>query len=77
MNLDFQPLGRVLLLFGGWLLAIGLALLWLPKVPWLGRLPGDIAIRRDGFSLYFPFTSGLVLSALLSVVAWLIGRFHR
>jgi hypothetical protein len=55
------------------------ALVWLGVFRWLrlGRLPGDIAIQRDGFSLYFPITTMLLLSALVSGVAWLIGALRR
>ncbi|WP_255574840.1 DUF2905 domain-containing protein [Caldovatus aquaticus] len=62
------------------LIGLGLAivligLLWplLAKLG-LGRLPGDILIRRDGFTFYFPLTTGLLLSALLSLILWLLRR---
>jgi hypothetical protein len=70
-------LGRALLLFGIVLSTVGLLVLWSPKVPWIGRLPGDIAIRRDGFSFYFPLTSCLLASVVVSVVLWLISRFRQ
>lgn len=73
---DLHPLGRALLLIGAILAACGALLLTMPKVPWLGRLPGDILIQRDGFSFYFPLASCLVASLLLSVILWLIGRFR-
>jgi hypothetical protein len=62
------------------LIGLGLALL-LAGLVWpvlaklgLGRLPGDITIRRDGFSFYFPLMTSLVVSALLSLVLWLLRR---
>lgn len=76
MSPEVQPLGRTLLLMGLLLSAIGAMLLWGPRVPWLGRLPGDIAIRREHFSFYFPLATSLLLSLVLSVVLWLIGRFR-
>ncbi|MBI3996399.1 MAG: DUF2905 domain-containing protein [Candidatus Omnitrophica bacterium] len=77
MSPDLQPFGRAVLMLGLCLVGIGVLLLVGPRIPWLGRLPGDIAIRRDGFSFYFPLTSCLLLSALLSVVLWLINRFRH
>jgi len=59
-------LGLLLLLV---LLLVGLAWPWLSKLP-LGRLPGDITIERENFSFYFPLTTGLLLSALLSLLLW-------
>jgi hypothetical protein len=63
-----------------WLLVFLLAFLlfnglsaWLRKIG-LGRLPGDISIQRPGFSFYFPLTSGLLVSAGLSLVLWLLRR---
>jgi len=48
---------------------VGLALMG--KMPFLGRLPGDIRIQRDGFVFYFPLTSMLIVSALLSLILWI------
>jgi len=72
---DLQPLGRALIFFGVILTSFGLILLLAPKVPWLGRLPGDILIQREQFSFYFPLTSCLLASLLLSLLLWLTGRF--
>ncbi len=77
MSPNFQPLGRALLLVGVLLIGVGGFLLWGPKLPWLGRLPGDIAIRRDGFSFYVPLTSSLIVSALISLVLWVMSRFRQ
>ena len=44
---------------------------------WIGHLPGDIAIRRDHFSFYFPITTCLVFSVLISLVLWVVGAFRR
>jgi len=44
------------------------------KVPWLGRLPGDIHIRRDGFSFYFPLGTSILLSIVLTLVLSLLTR---
>jgi hypothetical protein len=60
---------RALIVAGIVLLAIGLAWPWLSKLP-LGRLPGDLRIEREGFSLYFPLASGLLISAVISLILW-------
>lgn len=75
MNPDLQPLGRALIFFGVVLTGFGVVLLLAPKVPWLGRLPGDILIQREQFSFYFPLTSCLLASVLLSLLFWGVGRF--
>lgn len=63
-----------LLLVTGLLLA-GLGVLWL-SVPWLGRLPGDIAVERGNWRFYFPLGTCIVLSIVLSLVIWLVRRFN-
>ncbi len=52
----------------------GIALSAMERVPWLGRLPGDILIRRENFTFYFPFTSCLLVSAVLSLFFYLFRR---
>ncbi|MBC7224595.1 MAG: DUF2905 domain-containing protein, partial [Anaerolineae bacterium] len=54
---------------------VGLGFLVVGKVPYLGRLPGDIRIEREGFSCYFPIVTMLVLSLLLTVVLNVVLRF--
>ena len=77
MTSDFHPLSRVLIVAGLVLVGAGLWLLAGPALPRLGRLPGDIAIRRDHVSFYVPLTSCLLASGLLSLIFWLIGRFRQ
>ena len=60
---------RLLILLGLLLLLVGLAWPWLSKLP-LGRLPGDITIERENFSFYFPLTTGLLVSILLTLLLW-------
>ena len=66
-------MGRSLVIVGLLLVAIGLAWPWLSKLG-LGRLPGDIRIERDGYSFFFPLTSGLLVSILISLVLWVIRK---
>jgi hypothetical protein len=64
---------RMLILLGVLVLSIGLAWPWVSRLP-LGRLPGDFSIDRPGFKLYFPLVTCLLLSALISLIAWLFRR---
>lgn len=67
---------RWLIVAGLVLLALGLLLHAVPGIPALGRLPGDLRIERDGFRLYVPITSCVLVSALLSAVFWIGGRLR-
>jgi hypothetical protein len=66
-------MNRLLIVAGLILLVIGLAWPWLERIG-LGRLPGDIVIRREGFSLYFPIVTCILVSAILSLLFWLFRR---
>ncbi len=68
-------LGRSLMVMGVILIAAGLLVSFAPKLPtWLGRLPGDITIKRDNFSFHFPLATCLIISAILSFIMWLLRR---
>lgn len=60
---------RLLILLGLLLLLAGVAWPWLSKLPF-GRLPGDITVERENFSFYFPLTTGLLVSVILSLLLW-------
>lgn len=66
-------MGRFLITLGIVLVVAGLAWPLLGKLG-LGRLPGDIHVQRDGFSFYFPITTALVISAVVSLVVWLLRK---
>jgi hypothetical protein len=67
-------LGKMLILFGVVLALLGGLLLLLGKIPFLGRLPGDIVIRREHWSFYFPLTTSIVISILLTLLFSFFGR---
>ena len=71
-----DSLGRTLIVVGLVLAGLGVLLHVGPSLPWLGRLPGDLRIERPGFRLYVPITSCLLVSAVLSLAAWLFSRFR-
>jgi len=64
---------RFLIIAGLLLVAAGLLWPWLTKLG-LGRLPGDIRIERDGFWFYFPITTGILISLLVTVILWLLRK---
>lgn len=66
-------MSRMLIIIGVALVVLGLALPWLQKLG-LGRLPGDIVIEREGFRFYFPITTAIIVSVLLSLLLWLFRR---
>jgi tellurite resistance protein TehA-like permease len=72
VNLD--DLGKVLIGFGLLIVLLGVVLLVAGRVPWLGRLPGDIYVRRGNWAFYFPLATSLVVSALLTLVFWILNR---
>lgn len=67
-------LGRLLIITGLVLAAIGLLISLGPRIPWLGKLPGDIHIKRENFSFYFPIATSVLVSLLLSFILWLFRR---
>ena len=69
-----NDLGRVLIVAGVVIAIVGVALLFMGRVPWLGRLPGDIHIERGNWSFHFPLATSLLLSVVLTLVFYLIGR---
>ncbi|HUO58955.1 MAG TPA: DUF2905 domain-containing protein [bacterium] len=71
---DFSSVGKWLIFLGMGLIAAGLLILLSGRIPFLGRLPGDIRIERENFSFYFPMATCLLLSAFFSLVLWLISR---
>jgi hypothetical protein len=67
-------LGKLLIAAGTALILIGFLVSMAGRVPWLGRLPGDIVIRRDHVTFYFPLATCLLASALISLLLFLFRR---
>ncbi|HQU62240.1 MAG: DUF2905 domain-containing protein [Nitrosomonas sp.] len=64
---------QLLIILGVFLLILGIAWPLLSKLPF-GRLPGDIYIERENFTFYFPLTTGILISIVLSILLWLLMR---
>ena len=65
MGLGF--LGKMLILLGVFIILVGLFLVLGEKIPWIGRLPGDIIIRKKNFTFYFPIVTSILISILLTL----------
>ena len=61
-------IGKMLIIAGIVLIVLGLAYMYGPKIPWFGKLPGDIAIKRDNFTFYFPIVTSIIISIILSIL---------
>ncbi|RII25937.1 MAG: DUF2905 domain-containing protein [Geobacter sp.] len=66
--------GRQLIVIGLIVVAVGVVFSFSDRIPWLGRLPGDISIKRENFSFYFPLATSILLSLVLSLILWLLRR---
>lgn len=71
---EFSGFGRVLMIVGILLFSVGFVLWIGDRVPFAGRLPGDIVVRREGFRLYFPIVTCIVVSIVLTLALNLISR---
>ncbi|MFZ2223346.1 MAG: DUF2905 domain-containing protein [Candidatus Deferrimicrobium sp.] len=70
----WTPLGKGLILIGLLITAVGVLFLCSEKIGWIGRLPGDITIRRGNFTVHVPLATCLVISVLLSLLIWLFRK---
>jgi hypothetical protein len=61
-------IGRMLVIAGVLLVILGLGFMFADKIPYVGRLPGDIFIKREKFSFYFPLTTSIIISIILTVL---------
>ncbi|MBI4428661.1 MAG: DUF2905 domain-containing protein [Ignavibacteriales bacterium] len=69
--------GKLLILLGGILVLVGVLLTFFDKIPYLGKLPGDIHVKKDNFEFYFPLATSILLSLLLTGLFWLINYFGK
>jgi uncharacterized protein HemY len=69
--------GKILIFFGFLLILIGLIFSFAGKIPYFGKLPGDIYIKRKNFTFYFPITTCILISIIISIIFYLISRFFK
>jgi hypothetical protein len=67
-------LGKVLIIIGLAIAGVGILLVLTPKIPWLGKLPGDILIKKDNFRFYFPLATCLIISLILTLLFYLFRK---
>jgi len=67
-------LGKLLIVFGLLIAAVGVVLVLAGRLPWLGRLPGDVYVQRGSWTFYFPLATSIIVSLVLTLLFWLIRR---
>lgn len=72
----YSQLAKFLIVVGGLLLLAGLLLYFFDRLPFGDRLPGDIVVKKKGFTFYFPIATSILISIILSLVLWFISRFR-
>jgi len=73
----FEGIGRIIIIAGVIMVVLGLILAFGSHIPFLGKLPGDILIRKNGISFYFPVVTFLLLSVILTLIINFILRFIK
>ena len=73
--MESSELGEILIYTGIFLIIAGLVIYFYPKIPFFGKLPGDIYIKRENFSFYFPIMTSVIVSIVLTAVVYLLSRF--
>jgi hypothetical protein len=71
---DFFSFGKILLIIGLIIAGVGLFIMFAGKIPWIGRLPGDFLCKGKNFTFYFPLATSLLISIVLTLILWFIGR---
>lgn len=66
--------GKILIILGATLIAVGLLFTLAGKLPWLGKLPGDISYKSEHVTIYFPLATCVLISIVISVLLWLFRR---
>ncbi|MDI3471795.1 MAG: hypothetical protein PWQ20_115 [Thermotogaceae bacterium] len=69
-------IGKMLIIFGSVILLVGLLLVVFDKIPFFGRLPGDIVIRKKNFVIYIPIVTSIILSLVLSLIFFIISKIR-
>ena len=73
-DFSLEPLGKILVFIGIVLVVLGGVILLGSKIPYIGRLPGDIIIQRKNFTFYFPITTLILLNLLLLLISWILRK---
>ncbi|MGK9368315.1 DUF2905 domain-containing protein [Melioribacter sp. Ez-97] len=71
---EFQTLGKILVVGGIVLLVVGLLLIFFGKIPYLGKLPGDITFKGKNYTIYFPLATSIIISIIISLILYLFRK---
>lgn len=69
-----EGMGKSLIIIGLLLIVIGVAIAFGPRIPFIGKLPGDIYIKKDNFTFYFPLASSILISVIITLIMYLFRR---
>jgi len=72
-----DQLGKLIIITGGVLIVVGIVVMFADRLPWIGRLPGDMYVKRGNFHFYFPLATSIIISILLTLVLWLARYIKR
>jgi uncharacterized protein HemY len=72
--INFDSFGKFFIFLGLLFLVIGLFLVFIKQMPFFGKLPGDILIQKKNFTFYFPITTSIILSILLSIIFYFVSK---
>jgi len=74
MEVNFQYLGKILIAAGIIIIVVGVLLFFWDRIPYLGKLPGDVLIRKKNFTFYFPIISSIIISLLISLILYFLRK---
>jgi hypothetical protein len=74
--MQFNSLGKVLIIAGIVFVALGVVFTLFNKIPFLGKLPGDILVKKKNLTFYFPIVTSVLLSLLFTLILYLINKFR-
>lgn len=72
--MQIQPFGKILIIIGALIILIGVVFLFADKIPFLGKLPGDIIIKKKNFTFYFPLATSILLSIIISIILYFLKK---
>ena len=70
-------MGKLLIIIGVVCIIVGAAMLYLPRIPFLGKLPGDIAVEKENFKFYFPLGTSILISIILTLLLFLYNKLKN
>jgi len=71
---DFSQFGKIFLIIGLVIAGVGLLMMIGGKIPWIGKLPGDLFYKGEKFTFYFPLTTSIIVSVVLTFILWLLNK---